>query len=253
MEQIYPEQRRLDPEEIYSDLEFPQGTEGRPFVAVNMVTSVDGKATTLAGKAYGLGSRVDRMTMRNIRVAVDAVMNGAETLRQENVNPWVPDGLEAQRVRRGLSPQPLALTLSSSLNLPLERTFFQTEGRRPVVITGSSAPAEKREAVGKYADLLYAGEYQVDLREMMRLLVEMLGVHRLLVEGGPSLNAELFTLGMVDELFWTVSPRIIGGRAQKTMVEEDPLAQGLVPRLRLLQVHQHESELYLRYSVERQG
>ena len=53
---------------------------GRPLVAINMVTSIDGRAQ-LAGTAEGLGSRADRRLMRHYRAAFDAVGSGAGTLR----------------------------------------------------------------------------------------------------------------------------------------------------------------------------
>lgn len=246
MDRLFPEVASMSPEEIYSDLQLPSGTGDRPYVAINMITTVDGKATNLAGTVASLGSRVDRTAMRRIRVATDGVMNGAETLRRENVNPTVPKDLVAARLSRGLSPQPIALTITASGNLPLGRNFF-SEPREKVVVATNSTPPERVEELSRHARIIRAGDHKVDLRLMMRLLVEELGIRRLVVEGGPTLNSELISLGLADELFWTVSPKILGGPAERTMVEESPLTPGERPGLELLSIHRHESELYLRY------
>ena len=251
MEKLYPQFERMAPEDVYSDLAFPSGLPNRPYVVINMVTTVDGKATNLVGKAYTLGSQVDRLVMRRIRSAADAVLNGAETLRRENVNPSVPAELEPIRVARGLSPQPVAVTVTASCNLPLDRTFFQAREVPSVVVTTEHAPAEKVALLAKHARIVRAGEYAVDLPLMLRLLTEELGVRRLVVEGGPTLNAELISLGLADELFWTVAPKILAGPAERTMVEESPLLPEERPTMELVSVHHHESELYLRYRFVR--
>ena len=247
MDKLYPQFERMAPDEVYSDLTFPVTQSNRPYVAINMVTTVDGKATNLAGKAYTLGSRTDRFVMRRIRSAADGVLNGAETLRRERVNPGVPKELEPIRLARGLSTQPVALTLTASCNLPLDRTFFQSREFQKAVVTTQHAPPEKVAALAEHARILRAGEYTVDLRLMMRLLVEDLGIRRLVVEGGPTLNAELISMGLVDELFWTVTPKILAGPAERTMVEGSPLPSEERPGMELVSVHEHESELYLRY------
>ncbi len=253
MERLFPRFEQVAPEEIYSDLHFPDGAGRRPYVAINMVTTVDGKATNLAGTVVSLGSRVDRTSMRRIRAASDGVMNGAETLRRENVNPTVPESLVATRIARGLTPQPTALTITASANLPVDRTFFHAPGVEKVVVTTRHAPPERIEELSKYAQILVAGEYVVDLPLMMRLLFEEHGISRLVVEGGPTLTSELISLGMADELFWTVSPKILGGPAERTMVEESPLPPEERPGLDLISIYHHESELYLRDRFLRSG
>ena len=57
----------------------PAGDD-RPVVAINMVTSIDGRAQ-LGGSAEGLGSRADRRLMRLYRAAFDAVGSGVGTMR----------------------------------------------------------------------------------------------------------------------------------------------------------------------------
>lgn len=247
MERLLPGFELLEPEDIYRDLSFPPGSDDRPYVAINMVTTVDGKATNLAGTVRSLSSKADRFSMRRIRSAVDGVMNGAETLRRENVNPSVPDELIPSRLERGLAPQPVALTITASCDIPPERTFFHATGVQPVVITTKHAPPERVEELAAHSKIIIAGEHSVDLTLMMHLLVAQLGIRTMVVEGGPTLNARLISARMVDELFWSVSPQILGGPAERTMVEETPIPVETRPGLELLSVYRHESELFLRY------
>ncbi len=246
MEMLFPHCRVMRLEEIYGDLSFPGGTGERPYTAINMVTTVDGKAS-VGGAAYALGSKVDHLVMRRIRAAVDGVAVGAETLRKENVNPTIPPDLQARRAARGMTPQPAAIVITATADLPVDRTFFQAGGLARVVITTESAPKERVSALEPYSTVLRLGLETVDLRAMMRALVQDLGIRRLVVEGGPTLNSALIAEGLVDELFWTAAPKILGGAAMRTMVEGKPLALDRIPRLDLASLFHHEGELFARY------
>src|SRR5207244_7343907 len=64
-------------------------------------------------------------------------------------------------------------------------------------------------------EILAMGEGRVDLAAAMRTL-RGLGMERVLVEGGGTLNFELFRLGLVDEVHVYVAPTTCGGRTAPT-------------------------------------
>ncbi len=78
----------------------------------------------------------------------------------------------------------------------------------------------------------------------------------LLCEGGPHLNAELLSAGLVDELFLSVSPLLAG---EDSAQERPPLrilaGSDFDPplALELLSVLEHDSHLFLRYRVRDGG
>lgn len=250
MERLFPDYQVIQPGDIYQELSFPAGLAERPYTAIDMVTTVDGKAT-LVGKAYPIGSKVDHLVMRRIRAAADAVMVGGETLRRENVNPCVPLELQARRTARGLAPQPMAIAVTGSADLPVSGTFFRSGAFPPVVVTTGRAPAGRIAAIEPHARVLVAGEERVEPQLMMRKLVEQLGVRRLVVEGGPTLNGALIAEGLVDELFWTIAPKVVGGSALRTMIEGEALPLDRLARLELVSLYHHENELFVRYRVAR--
>jgi 2,5-diamino-6-(ribosylamino)-4(3H)-pyrimidinone 5'-phosphate reductase len=78
--------------------------------------------------------------------------------------------------------------------------------------------------------------------------LDALGIKRLLVEGGGTLNAELLRLGLVDEVQLFVAPRIFGGAPAPTLADG---IGGLSVRLTLRNVEAHaDSGVLLRYKVE---
>jgi riboflavin biosynthesis pyrimidine reductase len=68
----------------------------------------------------------------------------------------------------------------------------------------------------------------------------------MLHEGGPTLLAAMLAAGLVDELFLTVSPLLVGG-GEPSVVEGTAFEH---PRgMQLQSVLSHESYLYLRYAL----
>jgi riboflavin biosynthesis pyrimidine reductase len=53
----------------------------------------------------------------------------------------------------------------------------------------------------------------------LEMLRERYGVGLLLVEGGPTFNHALISTNLVDELFLTLSPRLLGGEKSPTILE----------------------------------
>ena len=239
----------------YTALEFPGAPADRPYVIVNMVASVDGK-TVIEGSERGLGSEADRRLLRELRVHADVVLTGAGTLRASGHSPRLNDAaLEALRLARGKPRLPIAATLSRSGDLPLDNRFFTASDFEAVVYLAEGAPADRAAALaaaGRPVRRVPAGAEAASMLAHMR---EALDCRLLLLEGGPTLNGECFRRGLVDELFLTIGPLIVGGAGLPTAVETPgaPPSRESARRLALLSAHRNAatSELYLRYRVAR--
>jgi riboflavin-specific deaminase-like protein len=241
----------VEPDDVYRELELPSGVAGRPYVVMNMVSTADGKAT-LGGSAAGIGSRTDARLMRQVRAAVDAVVHGAGTLRAETVDPRVDQARSRQRVARGQAPQPLAVAVSRSLDLLPSNRFFVNGPAGTVLLTTTTAPPERVQRLRRYAAILRHGDDVVDLLAALRELYQQFGVRRLLSEGGPLLNQRLLDAGLVDELFWTIAPKLAGGRARATIDSDSP-TRTIRARLDLVSLYEHDGELFTRYRLRRRA
>src|SRR3990170_6308257 len=118
-------------DEAMAGFSVPEPPAGRPLVAINMVTSIDGRAQ-LRGSAEGLGSRADRRLMRLYRAAFDAVGSGAGTLRATGIWLRVGDDLSALREAEGRSPNPVGVVLAGSDPVPTDGQWF--EGDEPRIL-----------------------------------------------------------------------------------------------------------------------
>ncbi|MGN6810007.1 MAG: RibD family protein [Thermomicrobiales bacterium] len=252
MQRLFPQptQEIVDPTTIYDDLwqRLPEPPADRPYVLLNMVTSIDGKAV-VNGSVAGLGSDVDHRLMRALRAAVDAVLVGAGTFRADRVDTKVGADREPQRAARGLPAEPLGIVLSRSGDLPLNRRFFTGPGGNRLAIVGAGVAPEQRAALAARTPLLVTPREAPDPRWVMGQLRHEHGVRHLLVEGGPALNGELFKADCVDEICWTLAPKLVGGGEDVTMITGPALPD--LRRCTLVSAYLHEDEWFFRYRVTR--
>ncbi|CAN1210334.1 5-amino-6-(5-phosphoribosylamino)uracil reductase [Tumidithrix helvetica PCC 7403] len=238
----------------------------RPYIVFNMVSSVDGKATTHAGELTGLGSRPDRKLMQRLRAQMDGVLVGGGTLRVDPFIPTVsPELAEERSLHFPDRPQPLGIVVSNRGNLPTEHQFWAAGRDLRVVFLGESALESVERELSQKAIVVRllrnASKYganggavsgEVDLGEMLHRLFTQFGVQRLLVEGGPSLNYAFISQGWCDEIFLTLSPRLVGGVENSSVIAGAGYGMGTgdLPQLKLRSLYRHEDELFLRYQIQ---
>lgn len=184
----------------------------KPWLRANFVSSIDGAATH-KGVSGGLGTAADGRVFALLRRLADVVVVGAGTVRQEGYRNLALDAESvAWRTANGLSAQPPFAIVTASLRLdPQDLESYAT---RPFVITTEQASVEKRKRIEDVAEVIVAGESQVDTVEVKRALAER-GYAQMHSEGGPTLFATMIAQGVVDELCLTVSPRLEGGSARR--------------------------------------
>jgi riboflavin-specific deaminase-like protein len=234
--------------DIYEDLELPPKgcrNAARPYVIINSVSSVDGR-TAMEGKAAGIGSATDRRTMRTLRSKVDAVMIGAGTLRAEKLSLGLDttDGVQ----------QPLATIVTQTGDVPLEKHLIVRGGQEVLILLPETAPESVGERLRTLAPVMRAPADPggaVELDAALRTLKAQRGVESLLVEGGPGLNHALISRNLVDEIFLTVAPELLGGSADETfaLLRGPAVSARDRPTLDLESVHLAGDELFLRYSI----
>jgi len=218
---------------IYPDLRFPSPPVDRPYVLINMVTTIDGKIIT--GKrdepVMDLGSALDHATMRTIEGGADAVMLGAGALRA-TPGLWYPPELNRYVV--------------TTRGVPYTGRFFTDVPERAWVVGPETLPTPP-----DVGNVLRTGRSRVNLRVALRTIRQAHGVRTLLVEGGSELNAQLLRLDLVDELFLTLAPKTKLGRTTPTYAGGTPLSRAGVQQWSLVQERREGNEVFLRYRRDR--
>lgn len=242
------------PKPDYTALEFPPPPAGRPYVAVNMVASVDGKVT-IEGTEQGIGSEVDQRLMRELRMHADIVLDGAATLRASGASPKLGDpALEQLRLDRGRPRLPIIATITRSGDLPLDRIFFTDHEFRAVVYAAAGMDLDRRAAIEATGRPVYNLPEEHAAEAMLNHMRTELGCELLLAEGGPGINRMLFDADVIDELFLSVGPVIVGGRdGLGPVAGEEPYLRHEVRQMELVHAvpNAETNEVYLRYRRKR--
>jgi riboflavin-specific deaminase-like protein len=241
---IHPERRETSPEEFASNMRLGElAPPGRPYLGLNMVSSLDGKAT-IEWRTKGLSTELDRRLFHQLRTQADAVMVGAGTLRAERYGRMTKSQeLREKRIAEGLAPDPLAVIVSGRLDLPADLPLLNEPEQRVVIATGSDASLPGMGEQVEYARV------DDDLPILMAYLEETHGVRSVLCEGGPTLNSYLFAGGLVDELFLTLNPKAVGGAAALTIVAGRELVEPA--ELTLVSLAEGDGDLFTRWRVRR--
>jgi 2,5-diamino-6-(ribosylamino)-4(3H)-pyrimidinone 5'-phosphate reductase len=222
-----------------------------------MITSLDGKAA-VEGKAGSIGSPIDRTIMRTLRSHADAVMIGAGTLRAEKLTLAIPENLARARPSRELRPQPLAIVVTVTGDVPLQTNLLGSSPDNLLVLTSPETTVERLAALSALASIeilpkeKLTPDSRLDLTWALEILKKRYAVDVLLVEGGPSLNYALVSSGLADELFLTLAPKLLGGTHLDTLtiLEGASLLPTKSPNPELISVHLSNNELFLRYTLQ---
>jgi riboflavin-specific deaminase-like protein len=242
MQQLFPaDGEPVELDDLY--LEAPRKPpDGRSYVTVNMVASLDG-GTAVGGVSGPLGGRADKAIFATLRAVPDVILVGRRTIEAENYGP--PDlkpEYRKQRVSAGKNSVPSVAVVSNELDLDWNAAFFTEAEVPPLVISSHSCSAKRRSRAEQVAELLITGEERVDLRQVL-VELRLRGLTIVLCEGGPTLNGGLAEAGVIDELCLTLSPGLVGGSSSR-IINGHELGMS---QLELVHALEDEAFLFLRY------
>ena len=225
----------------------------RPYIFINVAMTADGKIDTVARKGAAISSQRDKERVDRLRAESDAVMVGGKTLLQEDPKLTVKsEALRAERVAQGLPPNPVKVGVVTKAELKPHSRFLREGPARVVIFTTHQTSKGQIAFLRSQGADVYTDDHdRVNLVNALSLLKE-LGINRLMVEGGATLNFELLRLGLVDEVTAYMAPLIFGGASAPTMVAGSGLERSEAIPLKLIQLENwEEGGVVLKYQLER--
>jgi riboflavin biosynthesis pyrimidine reductase len=241
---------------------------GRPTLLVNFVSTIDGVVALGSGEEAGGGvisgfSEPDRFVMALLRAVADVLLVGARTIAGSSSTDWTAEHLQpdlASGIRQwrhdlGLAPRPTTVIVTGSGDVRLGRrgvddpdlpVIFATtpSGERRLLERG--LPAHVSVAVVGSSDRISPEELAAFLARDRDKVV--------LTEGGPHLLGDLVAADLVDEIFLTLAPQVIGRDGDRLGLAE---GVGLAPDdarwHELASVKRAGDHLFLRYRRASRG
>ena len=239
MDQLLPSQA-TDIDVSTSIADERRDSRDRPWVLANMAASIDG-AIEIGGVSGPIGGEGDAAVFRALRAIADVIVVGGGTARAENYGPPNLDSdARAARLARGQAALPALVVISASLRVEPDGRLFEA-GHRPILMTVSSTPAAQLRSLEAVAEIeQFDGAVTA---EKVVASLDRRGYRTVLVEGGPSLNAQFVDADLIDELCVTVAPKLTASSARRLVWGDSDN----VRPMHLDRIFVEDDELFLRY------
>ncbi len=173
----------------------------QPHVILNSAMSLDGRIGQ-EGQQIVFSDRLDNNRVQELRGSVDAVMVDVDTIMKDNPDLRAPgSGLKT----------PVKIIVDEDCGIPLEASVLDGN-ERVIVVVSSSANRSRVERLSKLRasiEVLTSGRNNVNLENLLWTLYER-GMKKVLLEGGRALNRRMLDAGLVNEIYLTVAPMLIG-------------------------------------------
>ena len=216
--------------------------KNRPYVLLSCAMTIDGKISTYSGDT-DISDEQDWKEVHKLRTECDAIMVGKNTILKDNPKLHIKF-YPPQRLTR--------IVVDSNFSIPLKSNVitFEPEKYPTIIAITNNAPISKiSEVKSPHITLINTGsEKQVNLKKLMEILHQM-GLKKILLEGGGTLNWSMLTSNFVDEMRIFISPIIVGGEKAVTLVEGkgvNKMAKGF--KFELDDIEKRESYIVLRYT-----
>jgi len=177
------------------------------WVRSNMVLSMDGNFAGPQGSSRELSSAADLRVLLLIRALSDVVVVGAKTAIGEKYSS-LQVREEFLHLAKGT---PRLCVVSGTLEFAGDEGFLQNAGERPIILTSRQHSSEWQDNLNRLQGLANVIVSQNALTGAWIIAtLHELGLHHILCEGGPSLNALLTHDNVFDELAVTLAPIVVG-------------------------------------------
>lgn len=179
----------------------------RPKIYLKLATSLDGKIALKNGQSKWITNEMSRAHVQILRAAAAGIICGSGTVLKDNPN------LNLRGEKRQPPEMPVRIIFDSNLKTPLDYNVVNGEiGGRTIIFCDDNISSEGKQ---KYPPNVTTfgiknGEGGLDISTALEILARE-GLKDLMLETGGKLAASFLKQGLVDEIYWFVAPKIIGG------------------------------------------
>lgn len=170
----------------------------QPYVIFNTAMSLDGRIGK-KDEQIVFSNKLDNYRVHTLRGSVDAIMIGVETVIRDDPELTV----------RELVKKPYRVIVDDKGEIPLKAKVLDGTAETIVAVSSDANKATVKRLEDKGIDVLTLGEYAINLQELLWALYRR-GMKKILLEGGGILSRRMFNEGLVNELYITVAPILIG-------------------------------------------
>jgi len=189
----------------------------RPFVALKLATSIDGRIADAGGSSQWISGPEARDHVHWLRAGFDAIAVGGTTALMDNPQLTARGGLQPRK-------PPVRIVFDRRAMLNLGVSLVQTAREVPTwVVASPEAPMANVSVLEGNGVRVFRPEALSQAFAQLRLA----GIQSILCEGGGALGAKLLAEGLVDRLYWVQAPVWLGEGGVPAFAEipASPLAE----------------------------
>lgn len=224
----------------------------RPQTTVILAMTADGKIADFQRNPSRFGSQADKAHLEEQISLMDGILFGAETLRAYGTTLSITNSLLLEARRRKDKPlQPIQLVVSGSGKIDPDIRFFSQRIPRWLITTTEGANTWNKKCHQGFEKLVISNVNQgrkIDWNNIFERLYK-LDLNKLAILGGGNLIASLLEANLIDNLWLTICPILLGGVTSPTPVEGMGFLSHQAKPLQLLTVKQIEQEIFLHYRL----
>ncbi len=239
-------------------------TEKKYIIRVNMAQTMDGH-TVLPGNHWNLGSAEDKRRMDKLREWADYLITGRNSIVHDNPNFYI-----RKKPDSPFHPRTVILLRDTAMSLPPQSRFWYKPHRPGVIaIMGASASDVEKfrdhliterkhymtaqnetleeenailDSIGNKWTFLNIGS----LRDLPEMLPPVAGNRKkILLEGGPRLNAAFHHEDMIDEIYFTMVPYTLNSPGEDRILTSAWISS--LQKFRLIHLERRKDEVFFRY------
>lgn len=224
------------------------GSDQRPFVRFNFVSSIDGSAQ-VDGLSSALGSEGDQRIFALLRRLADVIVVGAGTVRAEGYEGSLVSEQDCRwRTAHGLSAHPALALISAGLHLEPGSQIFMQSPVPVIVFTAVELTDKIRESYGSNVELVQVPKRDggCDPTQIIAHLSQRdLGfIH---CEGGPRIFGQFAAASAVDSVCVSNSPVVVAGEGQRISTH----GQETMQRFNLNSLFEEDNMLFCDYRINK--
>ncbi len=212
-----------------------------PYIILSAAMTIDGKITSKIGDS-DISDEQDWKEVHKLRSQVDGIIVGKNTIIKDNPKLHIKFYEHIGYYR---------IVIDSNLSIPIDSNVitYQPNLYPTIICCTENASLERIKVFeSKGVKLIKSGKgKKVDIPELMPHIYN-LGIQKLLLEGGGTLNWAFIRSNLIDEIRLTIAPWMIGGIDAISLVEGkgfEFMAQA--PRFKLLEIKNRDNYLVLKY------
>ena len=219
----------------------------KPYVILNAAMTLDGKIATHKGSS-NISGKQDLKRVHELRKEVDAIMVGIGTVLADDPR------LTVHKIDANPKDNPLRIVVDSKARTPIAARVTNKDANTLIAVANDYKydfiVSNRYESFSKRGiDFFFSGSKKVDLKELMNHL-KSIGVKKLMLEGGSTLNFSMVKEGLIDEIRICIALMVVGGVNAKTFFDGEGFStMDEAIKLDLKEVNHLGKDLILTYHV----